>query len=617
MSFISHMPLLFLQLISLFSFLSLPQFITLSDAASSQDYYVKSIPLQPQGSQVHMHAGNIMVDEEYNGALFFWLFHNRHIADRRRTILWLNGGPGCSSEDGALLEIGPFLMNQKGELKENPYAWNQFANVIFLDQPIGTGFGYVNTDSYIHELPQMANHVAIFLNKFYHLFPEYMDDDLYIAGESYAGQYIPYIADAILNNKTGDIQLASKLKGLLIGNGWIDPEPQYLSYSTFAYSNQIIEHSTEVDQEVNECKLELLKNKGINIDKCEAILNKILDATALSDNRKTCINVYDIRQRESYPGCGSQWPPELSEVTKYLRRDDVKNALNVNADKKTGWVECNSGVSANLEAKNSTPSIKLLPGILEKIPVLLFSGKDDLICNHLGTEEMMHNMTWNEGTGFQNPDGTWAPRESWEVNGENAGYYQTSRNLTYVLFLDSSHMVPYSQAARSLDMLNRFMNVNVTVIGEKGSDSLIAGSPNGVPTNVEQLGKSNAETKAKEKVSEATWKAYEKVGSIALVFVIFLAGFLGWFVYRSRKMVGANTFKEIIFGPSDSKTFGSRFRMAESEDVDNELEELVIGTPIFDSDKDRDSFEDRLDDEDYDNQVDEEIGLGSSSSTRP
>ena len=53
------------------------------------------------------------------------------------------------------MEIGPFRV--KGDhLVENEGSWNEFANLLFVDQPVGTGFSYVNTDSYLHELPEVS-----------------------------------------------------------------------------------------------------------------------------------------------------------------------------------------------------------------------------------------------------------------------------------------------------------------------------------------------------------------------------------------------------------------------------------------------------------------------------
>lgn len=110
--------------------------------------------------------------------MFFWHYQNRHIANRQRTVIWLNGGPGCSSMDGALMEIGPYRVLEGGKLEYNNGSWDEFANLLFVDNPVGTGFSYVNTDSYISELDQMTDQFLVFLEKWFALFPEYEHDDV-------------------------------------------------------------------------------------------------------------------------------------------------------------------------------------------------------------------------------------------------------------------------------------------------------------------------------------------------------------------------------------------------------------------------------------------------------
>ena len=146
----------------------------------------RSLKCMPGQYRVRRHDGaskltqcsHIEVNEEHNGNLFFWHFENRHIANSRRTVLWLNGGPGCSSMDGALMEIGPYRVNDDGTLRYSEGSWDEFANVLFVDNPVGTGFSYVNTDSYVHELKEMADQMVIFLKKFFELFPQYEDNDV-------------------------------------------------------------------------------------------------------------------------------------------------------------------------------------------------------------------------------------------------------------------------------------------------------------------------------------------------------------------------------------------------------------------------------------------------------
>lgn len=121
---------------------------------------------------------HIEVTPAHNGNLFFWHFQNKHIANKQRTVIWLNGGPGCSSMDGALMEIGPYRLKDDKTLEYNDGAWNEFANVMFVDNPVGTGFSYVDTDSYLHELDEMADQFIVFLEKWFAIFPEYEHDDV-------------------------------------------------------------------------------------------------------------------------------------------------------------------------------------------------------------------------------------------------------------------------------------------------------------------------------------------------------------------------------------------------------------------------------------------------------
>lgn len=76
------------------------------------------------------------------------------------------------------MEIGPYRVREEGKLEYNNGSWDEFANVLFVDNPVGTGFSYVDTNKYVHELTTMADNMVTFLEKFMGLFPEYMHDDV-------------------------------------------------------------------------------------------------------------------------------------------------------------------------------------------------------------------------------------------------------------------------------------------------------------------------------------------------------------------------------------------------------------------------------------------------------
>lgn len=508
---------------------------------SAADYYISSLPGAPS-PLLKMWAGHIEVTPQHHGNLFFWLYKNRHIANRSRTVLWLNGGPGCSSMDGALMEVGPYRVNEDGTLRYNDGSWDEFANILFVDNPVGTGFSYVDGDSYIHELDTMAQQMVSFLEHFFALFPEVAADDLYIAGESYAGQHIPYVAKAILdrNDKVSASEQHWNLAGLLIGNGWISGPAQYPAYLQFAYESGLIKSGSGGERSVQEqqklCLADLDRAGGngpVDSTVCEGILQDILRVT-MDGNQ--CINMYDVRLHDAYPSCGMNWPPDLKQVTPYLRREDVTRALHINPDKKTGWEECNGQVSNNFRARNSKPSVELLPGLLEKVPIVLFSGDQDLICNHIGTENLISTLAWNGGTGMETEPGLIAPRRDWEFENEPAGTWQEARNLTYVKFYNSSHMVPFDYPRRTRDMLDRFMNVDIASIGGTPADSRIDGEKSHPETSVGgHPNSTSAEEIAEEKANAAAYRAYQRSGEVVLTLMLITLAVIGFFWYRARR----------------------------------------------------------------------------------
>ena len=329
------------------------------------------------------------------------------------------------------------------------------------------------------------------------------------------------------------------LSGLIIGNGWISPTEQYKAYSDFAFANGLIKpgsnEAKELEPTQNACLKALSEPGGserVSIPVCEQVLQEIL---RLSQKNNRCVNMYDIRLDDDYPSCGMAWPPDLTSITPYLRRSDVIEALHVNKGKQSGWTECGGAVGANFDAQKSNASVTILPKILEQVPTILFSGDQDLICNHLGTEELIHNMQWNGGKGFELSPGTWAPRRDWTFEGEPAGFYQEARNLTYIVFYNSSHMVPFDYPRRTRDMLDRFIGVDIANIGGTPSDSRIDGEK-GIQTSVGgHPNSTTAEEAEKNKLEEAKWAAYYKSGEVALVVVIILASAWGWYVWRDRR----------------------------------------------------------------------------------
>lgn len=340
----------------------------------------------------------------------------------------------------------------------------------------------------------------------------------------------------MLARNKDDGRIPWNLKGLLIGNGWISPDDQYEAYITYSVAKGIIKaNSKEHEQlkdKLKQCETKMAADPGhVDYGDCEAILSQILAVTKKGDGDQACVNMYDVRLKDSYPSCGMNWPPDLQYVKPYLRQLSVADALHVDPSRNTGWQECNGAVGSAFSVKKSKPSIKLLPDIIKEVPTLLFSGSEDLICNHFGTESLIENLKWNGAKGF-NSKGSEAPRRNWTVEGEEAGYWQEARNLTYVLFEESSHMVPFDYARRSRDMLDRFMGVDFEKLSHARIDSQLDG---------EEPQKSGSATKPQEDedkdkdVEDAKWAAYRRSGEVVLTITVVAAAVWGYFIWRNRR----------------------------------------------------------------------------------
>ena len=147
------------------------------------------------------YAGLLPVSEAKHETqeLYFWFFPSSNTAASNEITIWLNGGPGCSSLEGLLQENGPFLW-QYGTLKPvpNPWSWTNLTNMVWVEQPVGTGFSRGKPTA--TDEKQVANQFLGFFKNFVNTFG-LQGRKVYIAGESYAGYYVPYIADAMFNAK--------------------------------------------------------------------------------------------------------------------------------------------------------------------------------------------------------------------------------------------------------------------------------------------------------------------------------------------------------------------------------------------------------------------------------
>ena len=155
-------------------------------------------------------------------------------------MLWLNGGPGCSSSTGLLFELGPCSISDEGRSTTyNNNSWNSVANVVFLDQPVGVGYSYSSDNSMVNTSPTASVDVWSFLELFLIRYPKYAKAPFHLAAESYGGIFAPNIA-ALIQQKNKEFYLSPSsnprinLASVIIGNGLTDPYVQFGSVPDYA-----------------------------------------------------------------------------------------------------------------------------------------------------------------------------------------------------------------------------------------------------------------------------------------------------------------------------------------------------------------------------------------------
>ncbi|CAI0416318.1 unnamed protein product [Linum tenue] len=224
------------------------------EAAAAVDR-VTDLPGQPPVKFRH-YSGYVKLRPNQSKALFYWFFQAQHHASRKPLVLWLNGGPGCSSiAFGAAQELGPFLVAENGtRLVFNKHSWNKAANMLFLESPVGVGFSYTNDSNDVQKLGDRvtADDSHAFLINWFKRFPAFKSHDFYLAGESYAGHYVPQLAELIYErNKAAPRSAYINLKGFMIGNAVINDETDAMGMVDFAWNHGII--SDQLHRNVKQC----------------------------------------------------------------------------------------------------------------------------------------------------------------------------------------------------------------------------------------------------------------------------------------------------------------------------------------------------------------------------
>ena len=407
-------------------------------------------------------------------------------------VLWMNGGPGCSSMDGWGYELGPFHFkdyNTTGPtLKLNPHTWARIANLVFLEAPPGVGFSYREDGNYtISDSENARNNYAAVKYLFAEKFPEWKTNKFFVAGESYGGIYVPTLAYEIFTHHE-----LTNFQGILVGNGVTSH-----TYDDFRHGDLAFDHGHGLISE--EIFTDIIKycytNASRNDDKCNTqtdmydlqtgLLNfygayykcfeqpsqrwKHIPSLRRSLERQAKKSGTTVNEILGKRGLGvvPPSPPggqvpciDSTTMTTYLNKAEVKAALHVHSE--LTWSIC-----YEINYVEDVFSVVYIWKALINAgkPVLFYSGNVDRAVPYTGTMAWIASGGWNKthattAWNFEDPSYPYGP----QVGGL---YEKYADHFTFIRVNGAGHMVPQFRPAAAFFMFKEYMtSINATSSGE-------------------------------------------------------------------------------------------------------------------------------------------------------
>ncbi|RLM94242.1 serine carboxypeptidase-like 33 isoform X1 [Panicum miliaceum] len=426
---------------------------------------VRFLPGQPPRPPVSQFAGYVTVNERNGRALFYWFFEAHESPAKKPLLLWLNGGPGCSSVGyGAASELGPLRVTSYGAgLKFNKFAWNREANLLFLESPVGVGFSYTNTSSDLTKLDDtfVAEDAYNFLVNWFKRFPQYKGREFYISGESYAGHYVPQLAELVHDRNKDKASPYINLKGFMVGNPLTDDYYDSKGLAEYAWSHAVV--SDEIYERIKKVCDFKISNWSDDCDKAMSTVfsqyheidiyniyaprcNLPQSSAALAVDQALTANDQEhfrrrIRMFSGYDPCYSSY------AERYFNKEDVQRAFHANVSGTRKWQVCSDSIlrSYNFSVLSILPIYSKL--IKAGLRVWLYSGDAD------GRVPVIGSRYCVEALGL--PIKTkWQP---WYLNKQVAGRFVEYHGMTMVTIRGAGHLVPLNKPEEGLALIDTFL----------------------------------------------------------------------------------------------------------------------------------------------------------------
>ncbi|KAM7424046.1 hypothetical protein PAMA_000417 [Pampus argenteus] len=403
--------------------------------------------------------------------LHYWFVTSQQDPAKDPLVLWLNGGPGCSSLEGFLSENGPFHVNDNGAtLYENNFSWNKIANLLYLESPAGVGYSYSDDKKYVTDDDQVADDNYKALQSFFVKFPKFTQNEFFIFGESYGGIYAPTLSLRVV---TGTAKI--NFKGFAVGNGLSSFALNDQSLIYFGYYHGLFGEDLWRDLNINCCEKGTCNFYNSSSETCQTMVNVAFNIVyehglneyalyldcegnrrSLRSYERTMSHLFKNHRKRlqahkflgRVPSSMSlrAVPPCIDSTaqTNWLNRGDVRKALHIPATLPK-WDIC----SDNLNYTMLYPTVKdvYLKLLSLGLRALVYNGDTDMACNFLGDQWFVEDLGFKATTKYQ----------TWIHEDQVAGFYQRFGNITFLTVKGAGHMVPQWAPGPALHMFQSFI----------------------------------------------------------------------------------------------------------------------------------------------------------------
>ncbi|XP_034941925.1 retinoid-inducible serine carboxypeptidase-like [Chelonus insularis] len=379
-----------------------------------------------------------------NAHMFWWLYYVNPLDQSKDfnvfskpLIIWLQGGPGASSTGyGNFEELGPLDI----DLNQRNNTWVNDYNVLFIDNPVGSGFSYVEDDSaYVKNNLQIAQDLVVCIKQFLEVIPEFKNVSTYITSESYGGKMAAEFA-LLWYQAQNKGEIVSQLKGVALGDSWISPVDSVLSWAPYLLHTGMIDTAgfKTIHKSAEATQQAILSGNWTLATELWGMTEVVI--FTVTDN----IDFYNILKKVN-PTSKLEKCFSIPQSLEPLIDDDVKLADLMNGEvKKTlglnvTWGDQQSNVFYELMEDFMRPVTNIVERLLNEtsLQVFVFSGQLDLIVATPGTLAWVEKLQWKGAAKWRD-----SPRYSVNVNHTIEGYVKEYENLKMYWINRAGHMVP-------------------------------------------------------------------------------------------------------------------------------------------------------------------------------